>query len=97
MENKISSISNLAKKTDYDTKVNEIEKKTTDHNHDDKYITTPEFNKLTEENFATRSAQASLVTKTDFDSKLSSLNQIIVSNKTKHFVVENELKKIKNL
>ena len=34
------------KKTDYDTKIREIEKKVTDHDHD-KYITTPEFNKLT--------------------------------------------------
>ena len=33
------------KKTDYDTKITQIEKKVTDHNHD-KYITTPEFNKL---------------------------------------------------
>ena len=33
------------KKTDYDTKVTEIEEKLTDHDHD-KYITTPEFNTL---------------------------------------------------
>ena len=46
VENKIPSVSNLVKKTDYNTKINEIEKKITDHNHD-KYITTPEFNKLT--------------------------------------------------
>ena len=39
------------------TKVNKIEKKFTDHNHD-KYITTPEFNKLTAENFVVRLAQA---------------------------------------
>ena len=32
-------------KTDYNTKINEIEKKLTDDNHE-KYITTPEFNKL---------------------------------------------------
>ena len=51
VENKIPSVSNLVKKTDYNTKINEIEKKITDHNHD-KYITTPEFNKLTSENFA---------------------------------------------
>ena len=44
-----------AKKTDYNTKINEIEKKITDHNHD-KYITTPEFNKLTSQNFAARLA-----------------------------------------
>ena len=41
------------KKTDYNTKVNEMEKKITDHKHG-KYITTPEFNKLTAENFAAR-------------------------------------------
>ena len=58
------------KKTDYNTKLNEIEKtrKNADHNHD-KYITTPEFNKLTAENFAVRLAQSSFVTKTDFDNK----------------------------
>ena len=52
-----------SKKTDYDTKVNEIEKKITNHKHD-KYITSPEFNKLTGENFAARLAHANLVTKT---------------------------------
>ena len=93
VKNKIPSISNLIKKTDYDTQVKEIEKKLNDHNHD-KYITNSEFDKLTAENFAERLAQAKLVTKTDFDNKLSNLNQIIVSNKTKHLVIENELKKI---
>ena len=46
VENKITSVSSLVKKkTDYDTKISEVEKKLTDHNHD-KYITTPEFNTL---------------------------------------------------
>ena len=46
VENKIPSVSSLVKeKTDYDTKITEIKKKLTDHNHD-KYITTPEFNTL---------------------------------------------------
>ena len=40
-------------KKDYDTKISEIEKKVTNHNHD-KYITTPEFNRLTTEDFAAR-------------------------------------------
>ena len=31
--------------TDYNTKINKIEKKINDHSHD-KYIATPEFNKL---------------------------------------------------
>ena len=56
VENKISSVSNLVKKTDYDTKISELENKITDHKHD-KYITTPEFNKLTAENFAAILAQ----------------------------------------
>ena len=38
--------------------------KITDHDHD-KNITTPEFNKLTSENFAARSAQANLARKSD--------------------------------
>ena len=81
VENKIPIVSNLVKKTDYNTKNSEIEKKFTDHNHD-KYITTPEFNKLTTENSAARLAQANLaskndipalVKKTDFDDKLKNL------------------------
>ena len=76
------------KKTDYDTKINEIEKKITDHKHD-KYIATPEFNKLTAENFATRLAQENLITKRDFDAKLSSLNRKISSNKTRDLLIEN--------
>ena len=34
-----------SKKNDYNKKFSEIEKKITDHNYD-KYITTPEFDKL---------------------------------------------------
>ena len=52
-------------------------KKISDHDHD-KYITAPEFNKLTAQHFAARSTQANLssknnianfVKKTDFDDK----------------------------
>ena len=43
VENKLPNVSKSVKKTDYDTKVSEINKKITDHEHD-KYITTPEFN-----------------------------------------------------
>ena len=51
----------------------EIEKKLTDNNYD-KYITTPDFNKLTAGNFAAGLKQANLVTKTDFDDELKSIN-----------------------
>ena len=53
------------KKTDYNTKISEIENKITrDHGHD-KYITTQKFIKLTAENFITRLAQTYLVTQSD--------------------------------
>ena len=94
VENKIPDFSSLVKKTDYNTKITEIEKKLTDHNHD-KYITTPEFNTLAADVFNARLAQANLITKTDFDVKLSNLNGKITTNKTKHLIVENELKKLK--
>ena len=94
VENKIPDVSNLVKKTDYETKISEIAKKVNDHDHD-KYITTLDFNKLTTENFKARLAQANLVTKTDFNAKLKSLNKKINSNKKKHLLVENELKKLK--
>ena len=95
MENiKIPDISSLAKKTNYDTNISELEKKLIDRNHD-KYITTPEFNTRAASVFNVRLAQANLRTKTDFDPKLSSLNRKITSNKLKHLLVENELKKLK--
>ena len=80
----------MVEKRDYNTNISEIEKKDINHNHD-KYITTPEFNKLTTEKFKARLKQADLVTKTDFDNKLESLSKRITSNKPK--LVENELKK----
>ena len=66
-------LSGLVKKTNYDTKISEIENKVSGHNHD-KYITTPEFNILAARVFNARLAQASLVTKADFD-KLQILNK----------------------
>ena len=66
-----------------------------DTDTDNKYIDTHEFNKLAADVFNTRLAQANLITKTDFGTKLSSLNRKITSNKTKHLFVENQLKKLK--
>ena len=40
-------------------------------------------------------AQANLITKTNFDAKLSGLNRTITPNKTKHLLLENGLKKLK--
>ena len=94
VENKIPNDSSLVKKTNYDTKISELEKKLSDHNYD-KYITTPEFNTLAVDAFNGRLAQANLITKTDFYAKLSSLKRKITSNKSRHLLVDNELKKLK--
>ena len=87
VENKMH-VSNLVKKTDYNTKVAEIENKLINHNHD-KYIDTQEFNKLAVDVFNARLVQAKSITKTEFDSKLSNLNRKITSNKSKHLLKMN--------
>ena len=57
-------------------------------------ITTLELNNLVAGVFTAKLARANLVTKTDFDTKLKSLNKKINSNKTKHLLVDSELKKL---
>ena len=54
-----------------------------------------DFNKLTADVFNARLAQANLITKTDFNAKLSSLDRKIIANKSKHLLVENESIKLK--
>ena len=90
VENKIPSISGLVKKTDYNTKITDIENILSNHNHD-KYVATSEFNTLVANVFNATLAQLNLITKTDFDAKLSSLNKEITANKTKHFLNNNYL------
>ena len=96
VENKIPDVSSLVKKANYETKISDIEKKITDHDHD-KYITTSEFNTMVANVFNSRLAQANVITKTDFDAKLSSINKKITTNTTKHLLVENEFKKIRKI
>ena len=78
-----------------------ILKKNTDHDHSNKYITRPEFNKLTSQNFVGRLAQANLaskngiavlVKKTDFDDKLKILNKNATSNKNESNELSKKLK-----
>ena len=96
VENKIPNVSNLVKKTDYNRKITEIGNKIIDQNHE-KDTTTLEFNKLTTENVKARLKQADLVIKTEYDTKLQDISKRITSNKSKHFLVGNELKNCKNL
>ena len=73
VENKIPNINSLVQKTDYDTKITEIEKKSINRNHD-KYITTPKFNNLAARVFDAKSKQVDFITNTNLDTKLRSLN-----------------------
>ena len=68
VENKIPNTSNLVTANVLNGKINEGDNKIPSR---DKYITTPKFNKLTVESFAARLKQANLVTKTDFNNKLT--------------------------
>ena len=92
VENKIPDVSSLVKKQAITLKLQKLKIKlmiiimTID---------TQEFNKFTADDFNARLAQANVITKTDFDAKLSNLNRKITQNKTKHLLVENELNKLK--
>ena len=90
----------MVKTTDYDVKITQTEKKLTINtknmiNNHERSITIPDFNTLAADVFNARLVQANLITKTDFDAKLSSLNRKITSNKSNYLLVEIELKKLK--
>ena len=58
-------------------------------------LITSEFNKLATDVSNARLVEANLITKTEFDAQLSSLNREITQNKSKHLLVSNELNKLK--
>ena len=92
VENKIPSVSSLVKKTDHDIKLVKFKRNLLI------IIMTSTLllqSLILASVFNARLAQANLITKPDFDVKLSSLNRKITSNKTKHLLVENELIKLK--
>ena len=94
IENKIPDVSSLVKKTDYNKKISDIEKKITDHDHG-KYITTPEFNTMEASVLnVTLAAQTDLIRKSEFDFKLKGISDRVTLNKSKHLLVDNELKKL---
>ena len=94
VESKIPNVSNLVKKQIITLTLQKLKIKINNHNHD-KYIDTQEFNKLSADVFNARLAQANLITKTEFDSKLSNLNRKITKNKIDHLLVQNELNELK--
>ena len=66
-------------------KLLKLKKKITNHNHD-KYIITSEFNNLAAIVFNGRLTQVNLITKTDFDAKLSSLQKFLQKNQNNHLL-----------
>ena len=63
-----------------------------DHDHSNRYITTPEFNKLTPESFAKRLTQVNLASKSDI---VNFLNQTDFDNQVKNITSsKNELSEL---
>ena len=94
---KIPNITNLATITDLTARENKIP-------DNSKCITTPEFNRLTAEQFTARLKQthletkediADFVKKTDLDDQLH-LDKKVTSNISKHLLIENESKKLQD-
>ena len=90
VESRIKDTKSLVITTFLNATIWGLEYKISDHV---KYITTPEFNKSTADNFAARLKQTNLVSQTDFDNKIISFNRNITSNKTKYL----EVKKLNGL
>ena len=84
----------MVKKTDYNTKVTEIENTLNNDNHD-KYIDTSESNKLAVDAFNARLAQENLVTKTAFDNTVSNFDNKIEEYKTLDTLRQRTLKGLK--
>ena len=59
-----ANVSNVIKKTGYNTKTNKIQKKITNHNQN-KHITNPKLNTFTADIFALRLKRANLASKSD--------------------------------
>ena len=69
---KKTDTSRLVATTVVNKKISKVDNKIPNH---DKYFTTPEFSKLTSENFAARLKQPNLVNKTEFYNKLIRFNR----------------------
>ena len=87
VENKIPDVSGLVKKTDFNTKVTEIEGKI------------PSISSLATNSALTAVEDkipdvSSLVRKTNLDTELREISYRVTSNKSRHFQIENNLKKL---
>ena len=109
IEKKIADVSNLVKKTDFNTKITEVEGKIPNITGlaTSSALTAVE-NKIPDiSGLATISTLTTvenkipdvtnLVTKTDFDTKLKAVSDRITKNTSKDLLLDNELKKIKSI
>ena len=90
VENKIPNITSLVRKTDFDCKITDVEGKIPNVSGlaTNSALTTVE-NKIPD--------VTNLVTKTDFDAKLKDISDRVTKNKSKDLLLDNELKKLKNI
>ena len=87
VENKIISVSGLVKKTDYDAKIKDIERK---------YFSTTDYNKFTSDILDVKIKQKELVSKSDIDKKLINVSGKITENKRKQVEFEKEITDLTN-
>ena len=80
----------MLKKTDFNTKVTEIEGKIPDVSN---LVKKTDFNTKVTEIEGKIPDVSNLVKNTDFDTRLKKISDRVTLNKTKHLLVENELKK----
>ena len=90
VESKIPDVSTLVKKTNFDSKITEVEGKIPNISSlaTNSALTTVE-NKIPD--------VTNLITKTDFDAKLKDISDRVTKNKSRDLLLDNELKKNKNI
>ena len=108
IQKKIPDVSNLIKKTDFNTKITEVEGKIPNISRlATSSVLTAVENKIPDMSSLATTSELNtvenkipditgLVSKTDFDAKLKVISDRVTKNKSKHLLVENELKKIKS-
>ena len=91
VENKIPDVSSLVKKRDFNTKVTEIEGEIPDVSN---LVKKTDFNTKVTEIEGKIPDVSNLVKNTDFDTRLKQISDRVTKNKSKHLLVQNELKKL---
>ena len=94
IDKKIPDVGGLVKKTDFNTKVTEIEGKIPNVSN---LVKKTDFNTKVTEIEGKIPDASNLVKNTDFDTRLKKISGRVTKNKSKHLLVENELKKLEKV